>query len=141
MRYPLILMAMIAVSGCTPPPPVDASREALWSQFGGKPLDSLLLAWGAPERESHLTDGSRLVTYHHATIYDSRYNGGNRCEVSFLAKAPAFKISDVAMNGAASDCDMLAKGRVGDVVVPMAADPIYPAYMGPYPYPYRRYPF
>lgn len=141
MRYLLVLGVLgFGLAGCTPAPAVDVSREQLWSEFGGQPIDKVLLAWGAPAKETHLTDGSRLITYQHSTIYDAQtsYQQSNGCEVSFVAKPSQFVINDIAMQGAPNECHLLAMGRVGNVIVPTAVEP---AFAGPYPYPYRRIPF
>lgn len=134
-----LLLGLYALAGCTPPPPVGDSRETLWRQWGGQPVDQLLLSWGTPVGETRLTDGSRLLKYRHSTTYDAQspYEHGAACEVSFLARPPAFRIDDVALEGAANECNLLAQGRIGDVVL-NAAPPPYPYR---YPYPYRRYPF
>ncbi|MBY0406730.1 MAG: hypothetical protein K2Q01_03500 [Rickettsiales bacterium] len=115
------------------------SREALWRQFGDKPVDNLILSWGAPSSETALTDGSRLLAYQHSTTYDSRSSSEqtSACEVTFMAKAPQFIIRDIAMRGAPNECQQLARGRVGEVRIA----PVEPAYPYRYPYPYRRYPF
>ncbi len=149
MRYLSTLLVLVVaaslLAACTPAPPVTDSREVLWRQFGGHPVDDVIMGWGAPTKESHLTDGSRLLTYRRSTIYDSQtpYEQESVCEVSFMAKAPKFMVADIAMQGSPNDCRLLAQGRIGDVRVP-AAEPAYPyGSFGatPYPYPYRRYPF
>ena len=142
-NYRVLSFVFIALSGltaCTQAPPVTDSREVLWAQFGNQPLDEVLRAWGVPTKETHLSDGARLVTYRRSTSYESRFSSqqGAACEVSFMAKAPQFVIGDIAMQGAPNECRMLAKGRIGDVVVP-APEPMYPYGMGAYPY--RSYPF
>jgi hypothetical protein len=137
--FALLLIALAALSGCTPPPPVTDSREVLWRQWGGQPVDQLLLTWGTPNAETRLTDGSRLLKYRRSTTYDAQsyHEYMTSCEVSFLAKPPEFRINDIAMEGTSGECNLLAKGLVADVVRP-AAEPIYPYR---YPYPHRRYPF
>lgn len=144
MRYisavMLLFLILSALVACTPAPPVSDSREVLWQQFGNHPLDELLMAWGVPSKETHLSDGSRLVTFRRSTVYDSRspYERSVACEVSFMAKGSAQKISDISMQGAPNECRLLALGRVGDVIVP-SAQPVYP--YGNYTNPYRVYPF
>lgn len=136
MRYlPFALVVLAGASGCTQAPPVGDSRELLWAQYGNRPVDELLLAWGVPAKETRLTDGSRMVTYRHSTMYVGRGSSGSQCEVSFMAKAPKFLIGDIAMDGSANECRMLAQGKTGDVRV-QDVDPIYP-YRYPYPYSYR----
>lgn len=135
----LPVAACAFMSACTQAPPVHDSREILWQRFGNRKLDELLMAWGAPTRESHLTDGSRLLTYRHATVYVGRaaMENASSCEVSFLAALPSFRITDVAMQGTNNECHILAQGRIGETRVPVMADP----YPYRYPYPYYRYPF
>jgi hypothetical protein len=140
MRYYSIFLVLWAVSCCAQVPPIPQSREALWQQFGQKPVDAVLMSWGAPAKETHLTDGSRLLTYRRSTIYDAQspYEQVSACEVSFLAHPPAFNVDDIAMQGAANECHMLSEGRIGEVRVPM----VEPAYTyrsparGPYPFSY-----
>ena len=129
-RFGYIALLAVLLAGCTPPPPVVDSREILWQRFGHHPLDELIMAWGTPAGETHLSNGSRMVTYRHATIYDaaSPYERGVSCDVSFLAASPKFRIEDISMEGDAYECNLLAQGRLGiarNVYVPP-----------PYPYPY-----
>ena len=138
MRYVSILV-ILALAGCTQAPPVKDSRELLWAQYGGHKIDDLLLSWGPPAKETRLTDGSRLVTYRHSTVYEGRGSSeqGSSCEVSFMAKSPKYMIGDIAMAGSDNECRLLAQGRTGDVRVP-AIEPIAPyRYPYPYNYPYR----
>jgi hypothetical protein len=119
----IILAAAFFLSACAPTPTVDESRQSLWQQFGGHSVDELLLKWGAPQGESRLTDGSRLLTYRRATVYDpsSAYANTSGCAASFLAKPPDYKIANVSMDGNMYDCQDLALGKVG-----VSAAPIQP---------------
>ncbi len=103
-------LVLLCFSACKPPPPVNDSRDIVWGQFSNKSIDTLLLAWGAPQAETKLTDGSRLVTYRHSTEYDG---GSSNCEVSFLAHVPNFSIDNIAMKGDAYECSLLAQGKTG----------------------------
>lgn len=138
ISFLMVLGGLALVAGCTPAPAVQDSREVLWRQYGHQPVDKLLLAWGAPTQETHMTDGSRLVMYQRSTLYESQsgYEHSSMCQVSFIAKAPEFLVSDVAMEGSPIECQALAQGRVGTVRVP----PVEPAYPYGYSYPHR-YPF
>lgn len=137
-RYSLLaLLALVA--GCSAVPTTEESREVLWGEYGGKPLDALLVAWGAPEAETTLTDGSRMVKYRRSTTYDSGSSMARRtsCEVTFMAKSPKFFIENIAMEGAPGDCSRLAAGKRGDVALP---GPMYRD-MSTYPYGYYRVPY
>jgi len=125
---------------CAEVPPVAQSREALWSRFGNQPVDNLLMTWGAPSSETHLTDGSRLLTYEYNTIYDaaSPYERRSGCKVSFLAHPPKFLIGNIALEGSANECHQLALGRTGDNAIPYV--PMPNEYTPPL-YPYHHYPF
>jgi|GEM_PF-3351153 len=121
---------MLWLASCTPPQPVTQSREIVWQQFGNQPVDNVLMAWGTPERETRLTNGSRMVTYQHSTIFDagSPYERKTGCEVTFIAQPPKYRIVDVAMDGEAYECNLLAQGRTGSarhVAMPESA-PYYP---------------
>ena len=132
------ILLVFGLGGCVPVPEVPASREVLWGQFGGKPVDALLMTWGSPMGETHLTDGSRLIEYQHSTIYDAQSVSERRsgCKVSFLAKSPKFVISDVAMQGEPYECELLSQGKLGEARIMAAPAPyVY------YPPPYHRYAF
>jgi hypothetical protein len=124
---------------------VSQSRERLWQQFGQQPVDALLMAWGTPERETRLTDGSRMLAYQHTTVIDADMPGEYRrgCEVTFMAQAPQFRIANVAMEGNPYECQLLAQGKTG-YAQHMNTAPPAPYYRSRYhrnyPYPYR-YPF
>ena len=105
--FSLMLCGFCLVS-CTPPPPVNDSRDILWRQFAHQPVDNLLMAWGPPAAETRLTNGSRMMTYRHATIYD--FSPSTGCEVSFLAPAPHYRIENIAMTGDPYECHLLAQG-------------------------------
>ena len=118
MIRPFFFTALAAASlaACgPPPPPVEASREVLWQQYGHQSIDKLLLSWGAPIQETHLTDGSRMVTYKHMTIFeaDSPYERRSGCEVNFLAPPPKFLIENISMEGDMRECQLLSQGRRG----------------------------
>jgi hypothetical protein len=123
----IFLLSIGTLAGCTPPPPIMDSREVLWQQFGNKPLDELLVAWGPPTKETTLTDGSRMVVYRRSVTYDAGSYSENfsGCEVTFLAKPRAFNIHDIAMEGDARLCQGLAQGQVGDERY-ARVDPWYP---------------
>jgi hypothetical protein len=129
----LFLLGLIGLcaTACVQAPPVNESRSVLWQQFGGQSLDKLLLAWGTPAGETKLTNGSRMVTYRHATTYDASPSTG--CEVSFLAPPPRYKINDIAMVGDPFECRLLAQGIRGDRHI----NNLPPPGFYPYPYPYR----
>lgn len=134
MRY-ITIFLLIASTACTPAPDVHTSQEALWARFGDQPVDALLLAWGAPMSETRLTDGSRLISYQHTTIYEG--DGAQwSCKVSFLARPPQYLIDNIALEGSAGECYLLSQGHTGNSVIGAAPPP----YVG-YPVPYRRYPF
>ena len=132
----LTVAGALCQSACAPVPDTHASQEALWQQFGNQPVDTLLLAWGAPMAETHLTDGSRLISYQHTTTYEGS-GAQSGCKVSFLAKPPQFVINNVALEGDANECYLLSQGRIGDNRIARSPTPPYT----PYPLPYRRYPF
>lgn len=137
MRY-AVLSLLLLVSACGPAAPeVTVSREALWQQYGGQSVDQVILNWGAPAAETKLTNGSRMLSYRHTTVYDagSPYESAAGCEVTFLAAPPSFRISDIAMKGSDAECRTLAQGRTG------MARYTYTPPAGIYPYPYRRYPY
>jgi len=129
-----MILCMQCMAACTPPPPVNNSREILWQQFGHKSIDTLLMGWGAPAGETRLTNGSRMVSYHHSTTYDSGGSAG--CEVTFLAPPPAYHIEDISMTGSASECARLAQGQRGDRHI----NDLPPPQPGLYA-PYYHYPF
>ena len=134
----IVLLAFLWIFSCAPIPGVTQSREVLWNQFGNQPVDSLLLSWGTPLGETHLTDGSRMISYQHSTTYEAQspYERAVGCKVSFLAKAPQFRIADIAMEGDAHECQLVAQGHLGDNRIMSVQTPnIY------YPPPYRRYGF
>ncbi len=136
MNYTRLLvcaLCLLAISGCTPPPPVNQSRDILWNKYGSKPVDTLLLGWGPPTAETKLTDGSRLLTYRHSTAYDD--GATLECKLSFLAHPPHFIIDNIAMEGDPRECDLLAHGVTGTTIrsLYMGAPEAYPA-----PYPYYR---
>jgi hypothetical protein len=131
MQKLFIISLCLLVIGCVPVAPVNQSQEILWNKFANQPLDNVLLAWGAPAAETHLTEGSRLVTYRHSTTYEalSPYEHTLGCEVSFLAKPPGYLIGNIAMQGDAYECSLLAQGQTGyrrDTYVPPP-----PPYYGP----------
>jgi len=128
--FGLALFAQCIVS-CTQSPPVNDSRDILWRQFAHQPVDSLLMAWGTPAAETRLTNGSRMITYRHATTYDVSPSTG--CEVSFLAPAPRYRIEDIAMVGDPYECYLLAQGQRGNRHI----NDLPPPGFYPYPYPYR----
>jgi hypothetical protein len=146
VRYLLFLPAILAVFGCASAPTVEASREVLWQQFGDKPVDALIMAWGAPTSETALTDGARVLEYSRATIYDDFSSQRSvSCKVTFMAKPPAFLVRDVALQGVPSECSQLAKGHTGETHVPGASGVVGPGYPyrfpGGWPYGGFRYPF
>jgi len=127
----LLLLGLIAFSACTPPPPVNASRDVLWEKFGHHSVDDILLGWGSPAAESKLTNGSRLLTYRRAVTYDaaSPYERTSGCEVSFLAPPPHFTVNNISMTGDAYECAQLAKAGPGyarNVYVPPPPPIFYP---------------
>lgn len=133
----LAASALILLASCAPSPPVTQSREVLWERFGGQPVDAVLMAWGTPERETRMTDGSRLVTYKHSTVFDadSPYEYDTSCEVTFMAQSPKYRIDNIAMDGTPYECHLLAQGHTG------TARHVRMPSTGSYrPYPYR-YPF
>ena len=132
-RITLLGLALFTLSGCTPPPPVNTSRDLLWNKYGNKPVDDLILGWGAPTAETKLTDGSRLLTYRHTTAYDD--GATLECEVSFLAHVPNYIIDNIAMKGDPRECQLLAQGVTGTTIRSLYMD----TPMGtPSPYPFYR---
>ena len=134
----LMLLGSYCLASCTPIPAVSDSREVLWGQFGNQPVDGLLLAWGPPLAETHLTDGSRLLSYQHSTTYEAQspYERQAACKASFLAKAPQYRIADVALEGDMNECRLLSQGHTGDNrIVAVPTPNVY------YPPAYHRYPF
>src|SRR5690349_13194136 len=111
----LCSVVMLGLTSCTQAPPVSSSQDALWQKFGHQSIDTILLAWGSPAAETRLTDGSRMVTYRHTTLLDaySPYARSTGCEVTFLAKSPAYRVENIAMKGDAAECQLLAGGRTG----------------------------
>ena len=118
--YLRLTLLCLLPAACAPVQAVETSRELLWERFGGHPVDELLLEWGAPAAETHLTDGSRLLKYHRILTYDagSPYARTSGCEVSFLAGPPKFTIGNIAMEGSPSQCAQLAQGKTGEVAMP-----------------------
>jgi len=129
MRCTLILLAaMLMLDACAPPPPVTQSRDALWDKYAHRSVDDILLAWSTPQAESKLTNGSRLLTYRHSTIYDA--GNSYNCEVTFLAPPPRFTIENIAMSGDARDCQQLADHGPDTVRPPPPPPP--PGFEGAY---------
>lgn len=131
----IVVLALLAA--CTPPQTVEQSRDQLWAAYGNQPVDSVLMALGTPARESHLSDGSRMLTYQFASVYDSGSPFERRagCEVTLLAKSPSFKLENIAMQGQPYECSVLASGRTGLVRHP------YMPPQNPYMYGSRVHPF
>lgn len=131
ISHALLAAAALLPGACTPVQDVETSRESLWQRYGGKPLDALLLDWGAPDAETRLSDGARLVKYRRSLTYDAGTTAARSasCEVSFLAGPTEYRISNIAMQGSPSQCYQLSQGKRGDVAVPAPIDP--------YPYGYR----
>jgi hypothetical protein len=132
-RQALALMLLMVLAACTTTATTLQSRDQLWAQYAHQPIDNLLMALGTPTRESHLSDGSRLVTYQFNSVFDSGspYERQTGCEATFLAKAPKFRLEDIAMQGQPFECSMLAKGHTGTARHPYL--PPQTPYMG-YPY-------
>ena len=133
-----VVMALVA---CAPQPTVNQSRDVLWERYAHQPIDALLMALGPPARESHLSDGSRLVTYQFNSGYESGspYERSKGCEATFMAKAPSFKLEDIAMQGDVYECNMLAQGHTGFARHPYMPPPT--PYMGSRVPPLYRYGF
>ncbi len=120
MRYTICFPAMLLFSplvACTQLLTVQQSRDAMWQEYGGQPVDKILVTLGAPERETKLTDGSRMVMYQFNSVYESgsAYERQAVCQVTFMAKPPKFVIDNVAMKGDVYECNMLAQGHTGSV--------------------------
>ena len=132
----LVLLPVLILSACTPLPTVEQSRDQMWAQYNHQPVDKLLMALGTPERESHLTDGSRLLTYQFSSIYNdgSPYERQSRCEATFMAKAPSYRLENIAMQGDNYECSLLAQGHTGYVrhpytpPTPYVSGPVQPFY-------------
>lgn len=135
----VVMIPAIVTAGCVPVPAVEQSRDVLWSQYGNQPVDGLLLAWGTPVAETHLTNSGRMLSYEYNVVYDaqSTYEHTLGCKVTFLATPPKFLITNIAMEGSASECQQMAAGRRGTYRIPAAPAASAPAYM----YPYHRYPY
>lgn len=111
MRYfTPFCIGLLLLGSCTPPPPVNESRDVLWSHFGNHSVDDVLYGWGVPSAESKLTNGSRLLTYSRAITYDaaSPYENTSGCQVSFIAPPPKFRIENIKMEGDGYQCAALA---------------------------------
>lgn len=114
MKNFLAAALVLALSACASPT-VEESRALLMDRFGGKSIDELFAAWGAPEAETKMTNGARLVTYSHTTFMNFGYYDqySYNCKASFTAPAPHYKISNVALDGPESECHELARGHTG----------------------------
>ncbi len=127
-----LLICIAGLFSCTPPPPVNESREVLWKEYAHQSIDKVILAWGPPAAETKLTNGSRMLTYNHATTYDalSPYERTSGCEVSFLAPPPHYHIENISMKGEAFECHQLALGRTGVMARPYIPPPpvFYPSF-------------
>jgi hypothetical protein len=138
IRHLFCIMAGSFLASCAPIQDVSQSREVLWQEFGHQSIDALLMKWGVPNSETQMTDGSRLATYEYSTVYEAggNYERSSHCKASFLAKAPSYRIEDVALVGNARECGMLSQGRIGQHRIPAVATPrVYD------PLPYQRYRF
>jgi hypothetical protein len=100
--------------------PVDQSRQALWQRFANHPIDEVVLAWGAPQSETRLTDGTRVLTYRRTRTLWRDFGYGNlnygdtvECDASFLAPPPDFKVKNISMDGDAFQCADMARGASG----------------------------
>jgi hypothetical protein len=117
--------ALLALAACVSTPPIESSRQMLMEKFGNQSIDNLLLAWGPPIAETHLTNGTRVVSYTYTDIYDiDAWNQSNySCKAIFLAPPKAFKISSVSLEGEDYECHELALGHTGisSVVSPRAS--------------------
>ena len=135
------MLLFVPLVACTQLPPVEQSRDAMWKQYGNQPVDKLLMGLGTPERETKLTDGSRMVMYQFNSVYDADSPYASRqsvCQATFIAKPPSFVIDNIAMKGDAYECDMLAQGHTGSVRHP-SYTPVTPYMNTPpaYLYHYR----
>jgi hypothetical protein len=127
MKKFLFAALVFALAGCASAPPTTVSRQDLWNKYGNQPIDSILLAWGPPQSETHLTDGSRLVSYSRSTVTDFGYYDQNTysCKANFLAPPPSYKITNVGLDGADFECAELAEGRTGIATVPAPRPTFY----------------
>lgn len=127
-----ILLAVLALAACAMSPPVETSRNYLQQKYGNQPIDNLLTAWGPPQAETRLTDGTRIVSYAYTDIYD--FNSWDQvaygCRATFTAPSPSFKITKITLDGDDDECYELSLGHFGvsTVVSPQASH----AYFGIY---------
>ena len=136
MRFAKVffLTCISGLAGCTSPPPVAQSQAIVWKKFSHESIDKVLLAWGTPTGETRLTDGSRLISYRHATVNNaaSPYEYSQGCEATLLAPPPKYHIKNVALKGDPYECQLLAQGHVGvtsyGYVPPPAPIGIYPVF-------------
>ncbi len=131
-----IALSTLLLSACTPPPPVEQSRAALWQRFGNHSIDEVVLAWNAPSRETKLTNGARFLTYNRSATFNaaSPYEQTVGCEASFVAPPPDYLVTNVALKGEPGECYNLAQrgpGYVRNVYIPPPPPP------GFYPGPWR----
>jgi hypothetical protein len=113
-------LIFLALASCAGAPDVSISRQMLWQEFGDKPLDNLLVAWGPPSAETHLTTGARMVTYVRTVVYNNGWydESSYGCKASFLAPTPDFTIKNVSLDGNDEECAELAQGHIGTSIYP-----------------------
>ena len=122
MKRPLFFLIGIAMvfglAACVAAPPVDVTRQMLSDRFGHQSIDTVLLAWGPPTSETHLTNGARMAVYTRTVVYDygSWDQSAYGCKASFLAPPPDFKIESVSLDGDDYDCQELSLGHTGSAV-------------------------
>jgi hypothetical protein len=97
MRFRLILCAatLVVITGC-------ASSKIVTS-WEGAPVDSLIVAWGGPDRDYRLPDGGRELTYSHHRAHQgtSMY-----CDAVFRA-SPEGVITSATYSGNIGGCNRL----------------------------------
>ena len=136
--YSIPVLTLFSLAACTQAAPVEQSRDALWARYSHQSIDKVLLEMGTPERETRLTDNSRMATYQHSTILDnnSSYERKSGCEVTFMAQSPGYYVENISMQGDALECSLLAQGKTGTARRSYARPAATPYAPSPFHYTY-----
>jgi hypothetical protein len=115
MKRFAFLIFVLCLAGCETAPPIATSRQMLWQQFGTRSLYDLFNAWGPPPADIHLANGTRVVIYTYAAVYDINpyKQSAYGCKASYLAAPSTFEIEDITLDGYARECDRLVRGHIG----------------------------
>ncbi|MDP9126738.1 MAG: hypothetical protein M3N08_00560 [Pseudomonadota bacterium] len=99
---------------------VGDSRQLLLNRFANHPLDEVVMAWGAPQNETRLTNGTKVLTYRRmrttftnfGDFYDV-YARSSECDATFMAAPPTFLVGDIILEGDTWQCADMGDGRSG----------------------------